>query len=377
VNHETPEWVTVDSAGAVYVAGMGGPGPTTGLVSVLKPVTLKYNPDGTPIWATFVGGNAQVTVDEATGSVFTLATGQMTSARFDQTGASDPIPAAPTDLTGFGSFNGVEFRIDLTWTDRATNELAYAIERCAGAGCSNFVEIGRALGENATGFRDAPLTSGATFTYRVRAIGFTGNSGYSNRVTVSTTTINPPAAPSNLIAAFSGGSVQLSWIDNAVDEDAFLIERCFGIGCSAFFQIGGVGANVTSFIDPVVVEGESASYRIQAVKSGASSDYSNVATVTTPLAAPSAPANLTATSNARRRITLAWTNTAANATSVTVQRCTGSTCTAFVAVAQLAATTTSWIDSGVKSSSRYRYRVYASNPAGSSPFSNVASATAR
>ena len=155
-------------------------------------------------------------------------------------GSSDPVPAAPTQLTAHGYFNGVEFRIDLAWTDNATNEFYYAIERCAGAGCSNFVEIGRALGENATGFRDAPLTSGATYTYRVRAIGFTGNSGYSNTATAIDNGHRPrPAAPSNLVAAFSGNAVQLSWIDNAVDETQFAIERCAGVACSAFTQISG------------------------------------------------------------------------------------------------------------------------------------------
>ena len=57
-----------------------------------------------------------------------------------------------------------------------------------------------------------------------------------------------------------------------------------------------------------------------------------------PVVAPAAPTNLAASSSARARINLTWTNTATNATSITVQRCSGSTCTAFVAVAQLAAT---------------------------------------
>jgi hypothetical protein len=60
-----------------------------------------------------------------------------------------------------------------------------------------------------------------------------------------------------------------------------------------------------------------------------------------------------------------------------VVRCVGSGCTAFVAVAQLAPSATSWIDTTVKSGSRYRYRVYASNAAGDSPYSNIAAVTAR
>jgi hypothetical protein len=211
----------------------------------------------------------------------------------------------------------------------------------------------------------------------VRAIGFTGNSGYSNVATASTTVIVPPAAPSNLVAARSGGSVQLTWIDNATDELQFAIERCAGAGCSTFAQIDAVGANITNYLDAAVVEGESYSYRVRAWKSGAYSDFSNVASVTASLAVPTAPTNLAAGSNSRRRIILRWTNTASSATSVTVERCTGSTCTAFVAVVQLPATATSWIDSGLRSGLRYRYRVYASNGAGNSPYSNIASATAR
>jgi hypothetical protein len=377
-NDEVPDWITVDSASAVYVAGVGGPSPSVGNVSFLKPVTLKYDSAGTPLWATFNGGDIQVTVDDvAGGSVFTLYRGQMTSARFEQTGISDPVPATPTQLTATGDFNGAEFRMALAWTDNASNEFWYAIERCPGAGCSNFVEIGRTTGENPSGFRDGPLTSGATFTYRVRAVGFTGNSGYSNTATGTTSGIAAPAAPSNLVAAVSGSSVQLTWTDNSIDEDQFAIERCAGAACSVFTQIDATVANITSFSDSDVVGGQSYSYRVRAGKSGAFSDYSNVATVTTPLAVPAAPTNLAASSSTRRRIGLTWVNTAINATSITVVRCTGSTCTGFGAVAQLAATTTSWTDSSVRSGSTYRYRVYASNAAGSSPYSNIASASAR
>jgi hypothetical protein len=264
---------------------MGGPSPSIGLVSLLKPVTLKYDAAGNPIWATFNGGHAQVTVD-AGGDVFTL-TSAMTSVRFAQTGASDPVPAAPTQLTATPYFNGAENSVNLLWADNATNELGYSIERCPGAGCSNFAQVGR-TGENPEdnpvfGFTDRSLPSGTTFTYRVRAMGFTGNSPYSNVVTVTT----------------------------AGD------------------------------------------------------------------ATPSAPTALSASSDARRTIVLAWMNTANNATSITVERCTGSTCTNFAPVAQLAATATFWIDSGLRSRFTYRYRVYASNAAGSSPYSNIAGARAR
>jgi hypothetical protein len=92
---------------------------------------------------------------------------------------------------------------------------------------------------------------------------------------------------------------------------------------------------------------------------------------------PTAPANLTAGSTVRRQINLTWTNTPADATSIAVERCLGSACTAFALVADLPATATSWTDTGVRSRSIYRYRVRASNTVGTSPNSNIASATAR
>jgi len=112
---------------------------------------------------------------------------------------------------------------------------------------------------------------------------------------------------------------------------------------------------------------------------GGASDTTSVTISATTGAAsvPTPPTTLAASSSTRARINLTWINTATNATSITVQRCSGSTCTGFVPVAQLAATAKSWTDTRVKSRSTYRYRVSASNAAGTSPYSNIASATAR
>jgi len=92
---------------------------------------------------------------------------------------------------------------------------------------------------------------------------------------------------------------------------------------------------------------------------------------------PTAPTNLVARSTAPARIRLTWTNTATNATSVSVERCQGGMCTKFKAVAQLGATATSWSDTAVKSGVMYRYRVRASGVSGNSPYSNIANVRVR
>lgn len=92
---------------------------------------------------------------------------------------------------------------------------------------------------------------------------------------------------------------------------------------------------------------------------------------------PTAPTNLVASSTTPARIDLKWTNTATDATSISVERCRGGACIKFKAVTQLGGTAISWTDSAVKSGATYRYRVRASNAQGNSPYSNIAKVKAR
>src|SRR5882724_1773994 len=49
-----------------------------------------------------------------------------------------PTPAAPSNLTATAVSSS---QINLAWTDNASNETGFKIERCQNAGCSNFAEI--------------------------------------------------------------------------------------------------------------------------------------------------------------------------------------------------------------------------------------------
>jgi len=82
-------------------------------------------------------------------------------------------------------------RIDLVWTDNATNEDRFEIERCTGAGCTDFSQIA-VRGANVTSFTNTGLTVGTTYSYRVRARNAGGPSEYSNVATVTTNA--PPVA---------------------------------------------------------------------------------------------------------------------------------------------------------------------------------------
>jgi len=92
----------------------------------------------------------------------------------------------------------------------------------------------------------------------------------------------PPAAPSNLTAkAVSRSQINLTWTDNANNEDTFKIERCQGFSCTNFSQIATVGSNVRSYSDTGLSPRKTYRYRVSAYNAAGNSAYSNVAKATT------------------------------------------------------------------------------------------------
>ena len=91
-------------------------------------------------------------------------------------------PAAPTNLVATAISRS---QINLSWTDNATNESGFQIERCKGATCTNFTQIAT-VGPNVTTFQNTGLTANTSYRYRVRAYNAYGTSAYSNIVTAKT-----------------------------------------------------------------------------------------------------------------------------------------------------------------------------------------------
>jgi serine protease len=79
----------------------------------------------------------------------------------------------------------------------------------------------------------------------------------------------PPAAPSALGATPASSSViNLSWTDNANDEDGYAIERCQGAGCGDFGQIASLGPGATSYSNTGLAGATTYRYRVRAFKAG-------------------------------------------------------------------------------------------------------------
>ncbi len=91
-------------------------------------------------------------------------------------------PAAPTNLNAAATSSS---QIQISWTDNATNEAGYRIERSTDN--VNFAEIAQSLG-NVTSFIDSGLSASTKYYYRVRAYNSAGNSAYSNVASATTQT---------------------------------------------------------------------------------------------------------------------------------------------------------------------------------------------
>jgi hypothetical protein len=179
--------------------------------------------------------------------------------------------AAPSNLTATVVSSS---QVNLTWTDNATNETSYSVERSTNGGSTWTVLPG--LPANTSSYSDTGLTAGTAYVYRVRAFNGTIPSGYSNQATV-TTAASPPVAPSNLTATtVSSTRIHLSWTDNANSETGFLIERAVYSKAGklgSWSQIAAVSANVTTYDDTKASSSKFYDYRVRAYNSIGYSTY--------------------------------------------------------------------------------------------------------
>ena len=90
-------------------------------------------------------------------------------------------PAAPSNLSATAIS---KTEIDISWTDNATDETGFKIER-SDRNNANFVQIAT-VGANVTSFSDTGLKKNTTYYYRVRATNANGDSAYSNEASATT-----------------------------------------------------------------------------------------------------------------------------------------------------------------------------------------------
>ncbi len=110
-----------------------------------------------------------------------------------------PPPAAPSGLAATAISAS---QIDLAWTDNSDDEDGFRIERCTGAGCTDFAPLSE-VGKNTTAYSDTGLDAETSYRYRVAAFNEGGDSDWSDIAEATTLAEEaPPVEPTGPTAAF-------------------------------------------------------------------------------------------------------------------------------------------------------------------------------
>jgi hypothetical protein len=269
----------------------------------------------------------------------------------------DLSPAAPAELwaTVLGSDS-----IRLDWRDMSDNESGFSIERSTGIFWVPLTSVGRDVDH----YFDTGLTTGNTYSYRVRAysrvLAMTFNSNYTNTVSAQPAASRAPAAPSRLRAAFSGSGITVSWADNSGNESGFQLDRKLGSG--DWVQVAQLAANSTSYVDTSPPLSRSYTYRVRSYIAGALlphlSPYSNECIVTAPsITAPAAPGDLRATAVSATEVRLQWAAVSTRTAGYKIERSAAGG--AWVEIARVGGSTTAYHNVGLAAETQYRYRVRA------------------
>lgn len=195
-------------------------------------------------------------------------------------GTAQTPPAAPSGLTASASSSS---QIALAWTDNASNETAFSVERSVSGGAFTVVAT---LGANTTSYLDTGLAASTTYLYRVRASNSGGNSAYSNTGSATTQAASTqlPATPTGLRATAANAQVSLNW-SPATGATSYSIKRSTTSG-GPYTLVGT--STITSFTNPGLNNGTTYFYVVSAVNSvGESANSSQVS------ATPTAPAGST------------------------------------------------------------------------------------
>lgn len=168
-------------------------------------------------------------------------------------------------------------QINLSWTDIATEESNYLVERKEEGGAYVLVAT---LGQNANAYTESSnFKDGTKYYYRLRLKNWIGESpGVHENERSIITVLNPPTHLS--ASALSNTQISLNWVDNSNSESGSKIFR-HGNDAS-FVQVGLTGPNVSTFVDSGLNTATKYWYEVRAYNAVAGdSDPSDIVAVTT------------------------------------------------------------------------------------------------
>jgi hypothetical protein len=205
-----------------------------------------------------------------------------TVAAFRGGATTAPPASAPAAPTGLGVQSASYNKVSLAWTDNATNESGFKIERSTNG--TDFVVIST-LAADTRSYTDSSVVAQTTYYFRVQAYNSTGPSAYSSTINVTTPDQPaPPPPPPSSVGATDGkdGTANVYWNADTSSTMSFEVRRekwdtrklAWGSATTA----ATVPASVLTFVDSTGAG--QYRYSVRAVNTGGASSYTGPAQVT-------------------------------------------------------------------------------------------------
>jgi hypothetical protein len=187
-----------------------------------------------------------------------------------------PIPDAPTNVVAT-ALSPAEIRVG--WQHVGLLVTSFEVERASAVNPDQFDAIG-SVGALSRSYTDAGLIAGTSYSYRVRACGLAGCSGWSPTAAAVTPSA-APAVPQNLSAnPLSSSEIFLSWTASA-GAGAYDIRRRRVQGNNEWTVIATLPGSTTVYRDSNLDSGTRYFYEVRACAGTLCSAYSSTASAET------------------------------------------------------------------------------------------------
>ena len=197
--------------------------------------------------------------------------------------------------TNFSLQSITDAAVTFSWTNNSSAPLFNEVQRCAGAGCSNFAAAsGSPLAATASSYTATDLSPDTTYTYRIRAVAGSGGSDW----LTSPALVSGPAAPTAMsYTTTTSSSTVVKWTDNSGTETGYQVQRCTGTSCTNFADVSGspFAAGTAQFTSTGLSSLTNYTFRVRSVNGSATSNWLTGAQMTTKAGAASCASPTTIT----------------------------------------------------------------------------------
>jgi predicted phage tail protein len=339
--------------------------------------TLQRSTDGGVTWTSSftisdpaAAAYSDTTAQPATAYTYQLVANNVTgSSPASNPATATTLPLPPAAPSGLAATLVAGPRVSLTWTDNATNETGFIVQRSVNGGAyAQLATVAARSGTGSASYVDGAVALNSTYRYRVIAVNTGGSSAPSNIVLIS---VRAPNAPSSLTATIqgtvdTGPRMAISFRDNATNETGFRLYRRVNNGNFVLLATlpARSGTGTVTYTDSNIIANRTYRYYVVAVNLAGASSPSATVTVQVP-PAPAAPSRLTAftgrTSATTASIVLRWQDNSNNEQRFVVERSTSANFTTNVVRVNVSADTETLTQTNLPRGVRYYYRIQAQN----------------